>query len=179
MAKKKDKESDKESGFDVAFGGILKGLGSLVEKLGEMAETTHTISSSKEINGQELKGIYGFSVKFGLGNEPIKVEPFGNIRKDKTTGQASVEEVREPIIDIFEEEDHVLVIAEMPGISIKDIKFDIKDDILNIFAEHGSKKYRKEILLPRSFKRENIKLSSNNGVVEIKCLIDKKDLDNE
>ncbi|KAF0237268.1 MAG: molecular chaperone (small heat shock protein) [bacterium] len=173
MTKKNDKESN--SGFDIAFGGILKGLGSLVEKLGEMAETSHTISNSKtgEINGQELKGIYGFSVKFGLGNEPIKVEPFGNIRKDKTTGQASVEEMREPIIDIFEEEDHVLIIAEMPGVSIKDVKFDIKDDILSIYAERGSKKYHKEILLPRSFQPDNIKLSSNNGVVEIKCLIDK------
>ncbi|MEW6731752.1 MAG: Hsp20/alpha crystallin family protein [Acidobacteriota bacterium] len=170
MVKKSEKELPKESGFDVAFGGLLKGFGNLVEKLGELAETAHELNQTGEIKGQTLKGIYGFSVKVGLGNEGIKVEPFGNIRKDKTSGQPVVEEIREPIVDIFEEESDILIIAEMPGISVEDIRLDLKDDILNIYAEHGNKKYRKEILLPGNFSREQLTISCNNGVVEIKCV---------
>ena len=170
MSKKRDNKPGKESGFDLAFGGILKGLGSLVERLGEMAETSHEIIKTGEISGKELKGIYGFSIKVGLGNEGIKVEPFGNIHKDKISGQPVVEEIREPIVDLFEEENHLLIVAEMPGIGKEDIRVDLKDDILNLYAEHENKKYCKEILLPGTYRRENITISCNNGVVEIKCI---------
>ncbi len=61
-----------------------------------------------------------------------------------------VQEVREPVVDIFEEEDHVLVVAEMPGVSPEDVKITVEDDLLTISAERGDKKYRKEVLLPAS-----------------------------
>jgi HSP20 family protein len=61
------------------------------------------------------------------------------------------------------------VVAEMPGIDEKDVKLDIKDDLLTIYAERGDKKYRKEVLLPRSYPREKMYISCNNGILEIKC----------
>ena len=36
-----------------------------------------------------------------------------------------VEEVREPIVDVFDEEDHILVIAELPGVSEDKIKIEV------------------------------------------------------
>ena len=36
MSKKKSEDVSPAGGFDVALGGMLKGLGSLVEKLGEL-----------------------------------------------------------------------------------------------------------------------------------------------
>jgi HSP20 family protein len=169
---KKHNEKTAEGGFDLGVGGILKGLGDLVEKLGELAETGQQISRSGEIHGsgKEVKGMYGFTVKMGLGNEPMRVEPFGNIRKDRSSGRAVVQEVREPVVDVFEEEDHVLVVAEMPGVSIEDVHIAIEDDLLTIVAARGDKQYRKEVLLPASFAREKMQIGSNNGVVEIKCV---------
>ncbi len=120
--------------------------------------------------GKELKGIYGFTVKVGLGDQAARVEPFGNIRTDKTTGQAVVEEIREPVVDLFEEKDHLLIVAEMPGISVQDVEIEVKDDVLAITAAKGDKKYRKEVLLPGSYAQEKMRLSCNNGVLEIKCL---------
>ncbi len=105
----------------------------------------------------------------GLGDDKLKVEPFGNIKRDKS-GQTVVQEVREPLVDIFEEEDHTLMVAEMPGISEKDIKMGLQDDVLTISAKRGDKKYRKEILLPRAYAREKMIVSCNNGILEIKCL---------
>ncbi len=69
--------------------------------------------------GKEVKGIYGFTVKVGLGDDGPRIEPFGNIRKDRESGHTVVQEVREPVVDVFEEEDHVLVVAEMPGVSVE------------------------------------------------------------
>lgn len=172
MDKKKDKDASGEGSF--GLGGFLRGLADVVEKLGELAEKGQEISKTGEIRGRgptkELKGIYGFNVKFGLGGEGIKVEPFGNIGKDKTTGQSVVHEIREPIVDLFEEEDYVLVVAEMPGITAEDLQLDLQDDLLTIYAEREDKKYRKEVLLPGSFLKEKMVVSCNNGILEIKCL---------
>jgi HSP20 family protein len=154
------------------FEGILSGLTGLVGKLNELAETGGELHRSGEIHGagKELKGIYGFTVKVGLGDQAARVEPFGNIRTDKKTGRAVVEEIREPVVDLFDEKDHLLIVAEMPGISVQDVQIEVKDDVLAITAAKGDKKYRKELLLPGSFAREKMKISCNNGVLEIKCL---------
>lgn len=158
-----------ETGFGAGLGGIMKGLGDLVEKLGELAETGEELSKSGEIRGKKgVKGVYGFTVKVGSGDQGIKVEPFGNVRTDKVTGQAEVQEIREPMVDIFEEKGFVQVVAEMPGIGPKDFKIDLRDDVLAISAAKGDKKYKKEILLPGNFPPEKMTVSCNNGVVEVK-----------
>lgn len=160
-----------ETSFGAGLGGIMKGLGDLVEKLGELAEKGEELSKTGEIQGKKgVKGVYGFTVKVGLGDQGIKVEPFGNVRTDKTTGQAEVQEIREPMVDIFEEKGFVLVVAEMPGIGPKDVRIDLRDDVLAIAAVKGDKKYRKEILLPGNFSPEKMTVSCNNGVVEVKLL---------
>jgi HSP20 family protein len=166
---KKDKSS--HGGIEGGLGGILKGLGDLVEKLSEMSETGQEFSKTGEIGGPGRKpsGIYGFTVKVGLGDKGPRIEPFGNIRRDTESGRTEVQEVREPMVDVFEEDDHLLVLAELPGIGNEDVRIDVKDDVLTISAERGDKKYRKEVLLPRSVSKEKIQVSCNNGILEIKC----------
>jgi HSP20 family protein len=80
-----------------------------------------------------------------------------------------VEEVREPAVDLFVEKDHVLIVAEMPGISATDVKLAVKDDVLTITAEKGDKKYRKEVLLPGVYAKSKMRWVCNNGVVKITC----------
>jgi HSP20 family protein len=167
---KKRSDNNSFGGFEGGSGGILKGLGDLIEKLGSLAENGENLSQTGEINGKDMKGIYGFTVKVGLGDDKPRVEPFGNIRRDRESGRTVVQEVREPSVDVFEEDDHVLVVAEMPGISVDDVKITVEEDLLTFTAEHKDKKYRKEVLLPASFPREKIQVSCNNGVVEIKCV---------
>ena len=172
MAKKRtEKTSGKES--EPGLGGFLKGFGDLIEKLGELAETGEELSQTGEIHktGKGMKGIYGFTVKTGLlADDGPRIEPFGNIRKDPESGHTVVQEVREPAVDVFDEEEHVLVVAEMPGISLKDVEITVEDDLLTIVAERGDKKYRKEVLLPASSATDRTQFTCNNGVVEIKCM---------
>ena len=169
---KKRNEKTSEGGFELGLGGILKGFGDLIERLGDLAETGDQLSRTGEIHGpgKDVKGIYGFTVKVGLGDDGPRVEPFGNIRRDRESGHTVVQEVREPVVDVFEEEDHVLVVAEMPGVSVEDVHITVEDDLLTISAERGDKKYRKEVLLPASFARDKTQVACNNGVVEIKCM---------
>lgn len=170
MPKEKDKDdSDKVGGV---LGGLFSGLTELIERLGELAEKGEELSKSGTLHSDEkkgVKGVYGFSVKVGLGGEGQKVEPFGNIRRDRQTGRPVVHEVREPMTDIFEEEDYVLIVAEMPGVDAGDVKADIKQDILSFSAECEDRKYSKEVLLPAECLAESLRISVKNGIVEIKC----------
>lgn len=170
MTTKKQEKQPAEQGFR-ALGGILGGLGGLLEKLGELAEKGEELRKSGvlESSDKKIQGVYGFSIKVGTGQEGgLKVEPFGNVRKDEETGKTVVDEIREPMVDIFEEQDHVLVVAEMPGISQEETKLDLKDDILTITAEHGDKKYHKEVLLPAVFAPEKMSHTCRNGMLEVR-----------
>ncbi len=170
--KHKQNKTEPQGETSLGLGGIFSGLTGLVEKLNELAQTGQGLSQTGEIGGDDkgVKGIYGFTVKVGLGDQSPRVEPFGNIRRDKKTGKAVVQEVREPVVDLFEERDHLLIVAEMPGIGVKDVQLEVKDDVLTIAAARGQKKYRKEILLPGIYPREKMRMACNNGVLEIKCL---------
>jgi len=82
-----------------------------------------------------------------------------------------VEEVREPMVDVFDEAGEIYIVAEMPGIEKKDIHLEIKGDILDISAEGKKRKYQKEILLSRPAKAEDMNWSYKNGVLEIKIAV--------
>ncbi|MBN2140878.1 MAG: Hsp20/alpha crystallin family protein [Desulfovibrionaceae bacterium] len=171
---RKKKTPSGEEGATCGFRSLFTGLGELIEKVGYLTEKGEELKRSNEILGKGLekgfKGVYGISVKMGLGDRDIKVEPFGNLQRDTETGEAEVQEIREPVVDVLEEKDHLLVVAEMPGIGVKDVRLQVKDDLLTIDAAKGDKKYRKEILLPRSYPREKIGISCNNGILKIKCV---------
>jgi HSP20 family protein len=109
---------------DSGSGGFLGGIAEVLDKLSELAEAGRTLSRSGEFTSasgepgsdKEFKGMYGFSVKVGLGGDEMKVEPFGNIKVDRNAREGVVvAEVREPAVDVLEEADHVLIVAEMPG----------------------------------------------------------------
>lgn len=160
----KEKKDRSERDFDIgkiSFGGLFKGIGNLLESVSEMGE-------GFERRGEvELpkrgKVVYGFSIRT-LGGKPV-VETFGNVKE--TSKGPVVEEVREPMVDIFDEKDHILVIAELPGVSEENIKIEVSQDMLNLTASNKDRKYAKEILLPGKVKREPLKTSYKNGILEV------------
>jgi len=164
------KKDDKEKGIDfgLGLGGIFEGLGNLIESVSKITEEGQGIISKKgEIKGlgDKVKGVYGFTVRTLAGGES-KVESFGNIKK--APKGPIVEEEREPIVDVFDEKDHIMVIAELPGVEEGDIKVEIKGDILNISTRGKEKKYKKEVLLPFKVETEPISLIYKNGLLELK-----------
>ncbi len=147
----------------ISFGGLFKGLGNLIDLAAKLRE--EGIAKSGEIRGlpRGAKGVYGFSIRT-LSGKPV-IESFGNIRE--TARGPVVEEVREPMVDVFDEKDRILVIAELPGVSEKEIKVEIAGDILNFTASNKDRKYAKEILLPGKVKPDSVKTQYKNGILEI------------
>jgi HSP20 family protein len=154
---------------DLGLGGLFKGIEKLVDLTAELEKAGGEIKKEGKMDFGDLKegmkGVFGFSIKTAMGGRPV-VEHFGNIKK--TSRGAKVEEEREPITDVFDENNEIRVYAEMPGVDENDIKIELKGDILNIFAKSGDRKYRKEILLPGKAKKAAFASSYKNGILEIK-----------
>ena len=79
---------------------------------------------------------------------------------------------KEPLIDIMDEKDYIMVIAEMPGVEEKDINTEIGDggNKLIISAEGegaGKSKYYKEVDFPSTVKGE-LKRTYKHGVLEVR-----------
>lgn len=172
MKYKKSGNDGKENGdWDsdiLGLGGLFKGIEKLVEAAGKLHDI-NGISKKGEINLDRLnqaKGVYGFTVKTVLGGEKPIVETFGNIKK--TPEGPRMEQEREPMTDVFEEEQGIIIVAEMPGIEEEDIVLDLKEDILDISAERNSRKYHKELLLPVKADAGRMKMKYNNGILEIR-----------
>jgi len=158
-------------------GGLFKGLEKFVDLAERVEEAGGEIKKTGEIKGLrgKTKGIYGFSIRTGIGERP-KIQTFGNIRPIKkevgvkeAKPEFKVTETREPIVDVFDEKDYILIVAELPGINEKEIKTNLKGDIFILeTGEEGKRKYYKEILLPSKVSPETEERTYKNGVLEIK-----------
>jgi len=164
-----DKKEKKGKDLDFGLGGLFNGIEKLVDLAGKLQESGGEIKKEGNIDlssmKKGMKGVYGFSVKSATDGKTV-VEPFGNIKK--TPKGPKVEEVREPMTDIFDEKTKIMVVVEMPGVKKEDIKIELEKDILEITAECGIKKYHKEVLLEaESLKPENMNYTYKNGILEI------------
>jgi HSP20 family protein len=173
MAKATGKSDGKGCNADfsagtLGLGGLFKGIENLIDLAIKLKDSGGQIRQEGEVDLSHLKegmkGILGFSVTTAVGGEPV-VESFGNIKQTPTG--PSVEEVREPLIDLFDEEHEIKILAEMPGINAEDVRLDLKDDILDIRAESGKRKYHKEILLPAPVNPKTLTSRYNSGILEI------------
>ncbi len=181
MSIKDDKKAEIDFGIGkISFGGLFQGIGSVIDLVSKMEE--EGTGEAKREGGftspsGRVKGVYGFSIKTGLGGKPT-VEPFGNVKK--TAKGPVVEEERQPIVDIFDEKEEVRIIVEVPGVAEESIKTEIKGDVLTLEAKDTDPstslgtghKYYKEIVLPKNVDAGTLKSKYKNGVLEIR--IDKK-----
>ena len=110
----------------------------------------------------------GFSISFGL-DELLDHRDHRKNGNGKKPVEVPIQETREPHIDILEEADFTLILAELPGISKKDIKLTLKDDLLTIAAARGGRRYYQEVLLPGPHSREQLNFSCNNGILAIRA----------
>lgn len=152
----------------ISFGGLFKGIGDLIDLVGKMEDEGK--GGIRREGGfvspsGKTKAVWGYSIKTAVGGKPT-VEPFGNV-KETTAGPQVVEE-REPIVDVFNEKDHLLVIAELPGVSEENITTEVKGDVLIIKTAEGDRKYSKEVLLSGRVDPSSLTTSYKNGILEIK-----------
>jgi HSP20 family protein len=165
----KKRRGREEVVFDLGFGGLFKGLGNFIDLLSEMAEAGESeIHRTGEFRvkglGERARGVYGFTVRTGIGGIP-RVESFGNVRA--TEEGPVVAEVREPLVDVFDEGEVILVVAELPGVAEEEVRIKVEGDILSLETT-GERKYAKEVLLPAAVEAESFHKAYKNGILELR-----------
>ena len=168
--KEKQERTESLAGAGFGFGGLLEGIQKLVEaaaKLKDTEEVSRTGEFSIPGLGEKGKGIFGFSIRTMAGgpSQGVKIQPFGNIHK--TEEGLTVEEDREPVVDVLKEGKIIRVIAELPGVSEGEVAYQVAGDILTISTK-GERRYHAEVLLPCRPETEGIECSYHNGVLELK-----------
>ena len=151
--------------FKEIFGKVLKNLPPEFQNLSP-EEIQKELMKNKDKFGFPF--IHGFNVNIGPKGKP-RVDSFGNI-KTKPSGKQKVETSREPLVEINEEADQLIVIAEMPGVTKEDVELKAASRSLTISTKADSfgKKYHKEIELPAAINSDICKARLTNGILEVK-----------
>jgi len=165
-----EKPESADDAPEIELGGLFRGLGDLVNLLGKLAETGEKLKEREgEFRvkglGDNARGVYGFSVRSGIGGGGPRVQPFGNVRASEAG--LVVDEVREPMVDVFDEGREIVITAELPGVLENEIVTSVDDDVL-IINTSGKQQYATEILLSEAVLAKSLRQSYNNGVLEIR-----------
>jgi HSP20 family protein len=168
-SRKKAGHAEAEPVVDIGIGSLFKGLGDFVGVLGKLAEAGERhIERTGEFKvkglGDKGRGVYGVSVRVGIGGEP-HIERFGNIRA--TREGPEVVDVREPLIDVFDEADEIVIAAELPGAKEDAIEIEIRGDVIAL-SSSGERRYAKEVLLPSPVDAASLRRSFKNGLLELR-----------
>jgi HSP20 family protein len=168
MKNEKNEEKDLGSvGIMKAIGGFLNLISDLIDKDKEEAAGQGEIKSSDG----KVKGVYGFRVRMGLGEKP-EIDHFGNVRK--TDEGIIYDESTEPLTEIMDEGDKIVVIAELPGAAEEDVRVDILENVLTIESKTGNRNYFKEILLTKPVDPGSLNYTCRNGILQATLQVRKK-----
>ncbi len=172
-----NEQPDNKKGADLAgamgLDGLINGMASILGKFSELAEKGESLKRAHAETSADgrVATSYGFSVKFGPGKdkeshvEPI-IKPVA--AHARPAQQSPTQSTREPHVEVFDEADHVLVVAEMPGVSSDDVAVNFLEKNLTIQGKSKTAQFQKVLELPAAFGPDDVAISSNNGVIEIR-----------
>ncbi len=165
--------------FPFFSGGFFDDMDQIMEEmLKEMHESIpkELIKDEKLPDGSTVKRmgpfVYGYSMTMGPNGKPV-IREFGNIKPTRTTAFGvpkrglEVKAEREPLVDTFDENGTIKVVAEVPGIEKKDINLELTDNSLIISVNTEKRKYYKEVDLPSKVESDSAKALYVNGVLEV------------
>ncbi|MDI6889667.1 MAG: hypothetical protein QMC83_01830 [Thermodesulfovibrionales bacterium] len=180
---KEAKAEGKEEESEGIVEGILKGVGGMIpglegllkgvmrspafkEKLGQIEkEVERKIREAPLRRAEEDRGI-SIGIPPGVRGRPAK-RYFVKERPPAEKPKSPPPKPEERLPDIFDEKDHIKVIAEIPGVEEKDINLNLQGDKLTISVDIPDCKYHQELKLPCEPKGK-LEKAYKNGILEVK-----------
>jgi len=141
-----------------------------IEELAELIEAPNhmdVLLRIKEHINPTAERIIGSSI---LSFEKSKIEPETGKKilfNWWCLGRREKKEEKEILLDLFDEEDYLNVIMELPGVKMEDIFFELEPEKMTVSASSMNRKYYKEIDLPAEVDTKDFSRSFNNNVLKI------------
>ncbi|MDR7665587.1 Hsp20/alpha crystallin family protein [Methanosarcina sp. Z-7115] len=124
------------------------------------------IEALLEEMGESVPFVYGFSIIRRPGEDP-ELREFGNVSEDsQDEDNLFSSEIQDPLIDIFENEELVHVLAEFPEIGTENLLLHATAQNLEIRIL-GSSEYSEDVELPVRVDPKSAKATYKNGVLEV------------
>ncbi len=156
--------------------GIAGGIGprGLFEDIGR---STQRISNLRSIPPRTSTGISrrfsAAGVSRGLSRREYGAIPAGgnHSRPRAAAPRPSapfIPEIVEPLVDVFDERDCILVIAEVPGAGEDSIRVELQNHTLKLRAGGKYRAYRGDVGLPAEVEHNSLAWTLNNGTIELR-----------
>lgn len=116
-----------------------------------------------------IEGLYDVSVRVGGRTSPTlppTLPRAGSIPR-VVRRRTPADDTREPVVDVFDEADSVIVVAQLPGVEERAVQWSCRERHLTIRAGSADRKYAKDLELPAAVGDEQTVSSFVNGVLEI------------
>jgi HSP20 family protein len=155
---------------DVLPEDVLRNIEEMMQKMlsqmGDGSMFDHRFMDELMKNPHDLNPlIFGFQMTLGPDGKPV-IQRFGHKMPEHPGEQTSPQP--EPIVDVIEEKDEVVVVAELPGVEKDQIKVNVKGMTLIIDVSNPERPYHRELELPAKVKKDQAKSSLRNGVLEVR-----------
>lgn len=147
---------------------IVRRLGDLFDHLAEVDDGRTPHRGRREKNGMVVEYSFGKRT-VGEARQPREEPPPETEETPRRrSAKPSALAVLEPVTDVFDEPDEVLILYELPGVSRKDIRCVLDGDILLLDAKTGGRLYRKETLIEPPLAPGEPVLRLRNGILEVR-----------
>jgi len=183
----KGKDQDKDQDISQVIGGSLNILGMKID-IGKLLSSPEEVKGNleqlreklKKAGGKEVmsdeewkKG--GMSIKghiktrgmMGESEYHIGTSGLSQEKRGKAKAPEAPEAV-EPPVDVFTEENEVVIIAEVPGVELTDLDIKLVDNMFSFTTRPSSRRnYRKKIKLGVAVDADSMTTTCGNGILEV------------
>ena len=186
---KKSEETEREEESKGVAEGVLQGVGQIIPGLGGLIKGLEKSPAFKErlnkinqeierrlketplkrVGDREPHIASGFTTRTLVqpqGTDFVEERPSFGVKVKKTT-PTPPPKPKEPMVDVFDEKDHLRIIAELPGVAESDIKTSLEKDTLTIRINSPGWKPEHTVALPYA-PQGKLKKVFRNGFLEIK-----------
>jgi HSP20 family molecular chaperone IbpA len=87
--------------------------------------------------------------------------------KNETARNETPERFTTPAADVFENDQEILLLADLPGVAQNGTEITLENDRLTLKASAAARKYRREFVVPPSIDAEKVSASMKAGVLTL------------
>lgn len=98
---------------------------------------------------------------------PIESEIAPNADSRGEAQELAPRRVTAPAVDIYENPDEYLIVADLPGLDEDRVHVDLDDDKLSLTADRDDLRYRRSFRIPQAVDRSAIVARLERGVLEL------------
>lgn len=162
-------------GIKIDLGKLLSSPENVKERLEELRERLKRAGGKEVLTDEEWsKGEVGISghvrTRGVLGEREYHIGTGAQPRRQRQAPKTpEPPEVAEPTVDVFDEPQEIMVVAEVPGVGLNDLELKIQDRVLSLFTRPEARMgYRKEIELSSEVDAGSLKATCHNGILEVR-----------